>query len=149
MASNIITTNHNDQVEISNKYVNESVEDGIVIFGIVKSTENDTCILTWKALLIAMILEYLNTKGRVLRMTFYHLISSLGLFYELGKYKILAGQAKAESWQLWLTVEENSWQLRLTVSTICDIQDSQLDQLGESGNVTSISSGLLNETWVS
>ena len=46
MASNIMTTSHTKHVDIWYKYVNEYVEDGIVKIIFVKSTDNDSNILT-------------------------------------------------------------------------------------------------------
>ena len=46
MARNIMTISHTKHVDIQYKYVNEYVEDGIVMIIFVKSAENDNDILT-------------------------------------------------------------------------------------------------------
>ena len=46
MSSNITTTCHKKHVDIRDKYVNEYVEDGVVMIVFVKSAENDCDILT-------------------------------------------------------------------------------------------------------
>ena len=46
MASNITTTCHTKHVDIRYKYVNEYVEDGVVMIAFVKSADNDSDILT-------------------------------------------------------------------------------------------------------
>ena len=92
--------------------------------------ENDR----WEAQIITKIWEYSKIKQRVL-----HVVSM-----NWGTCEMLAGKYKDLS-QLSITVGEDSWQLKLTVRSMCDSWIRDLDQLGKSFNISFKSNKLPDE----